>query len=379
MPKLTSSDGPVAVTGASGYIGSHVVAELVRRGYQVRACVKDGQSPLKTDHLRSLNRAGADGNVEIHTADLFAEGSYDRAVSGCSAVLHLGTPIGRPGTETPRQVYDGTVQGTEHLLRSVRRSGSVRRFVYTSSFSAIIHPAQPGYLFTEADWASDSQGLANAAEPPQWLASWRILLGGAVPTWDDADLESSRDLAYAKAKVATERLVHEVAEEDGSFDAISVCPLTVLGPLLSRAHCAPTSWQGRVGRMLSGGLCDFWKYLWNIVDVRDVAETQALILESDDRRNGDRYLLAATDETGELTAVQLQARLGRLFPQFDVGGPPEEYVTLVEQHGGPYPWRARCDKARQDLGLQTHTIDDTLLETGRTLIDHGVLQRPTVT
>jgi nucleoside-diphosphate-sugar epimerase len=76
----------------------------------------------------ALNSAGA-GRVEIFTGDLRADRSYDAVVAGCGAVLHLGTPIGTPGVETPRQVYDGAVRGTENLLGSVRRAGSVRRFV----------------------------------------------------------------------------------------------------------------------------------------------------------------------------------------------------------------------------------------------------------
>jgi nucleoside-diphosphate-sugar epimerase len=379
MPKVTSLDGPVAVTGASGYVGSQVVAALVRRGYDVRACVTDGQNPRKTEHLLSLNVHRAPGRAQIHVADLLAEGSYDEAVAGCSAVLHAGTPIGRPGVDTPRQVHDGAVHGTENLLRSVQRSGSVRRFVYTSSFSAIVHPAPPGYQFTELDWASDSQGLEQMPEPPGWLHLWQTLVGNAVPSWNDADIESSRNLAYAKAKVATEQLVYRTAEQAGSFDAISVCPLTVLGPLLSRAHCPRTSWQGIVGRILSGEPCERWMHLWNIVDVRDVAEAQALILESSVCRNGDRYQLTATDESGELDAAQLQARLARLFPQYPVGGAPEGFAALIEQYGGPYAWRAHCDKARRELGLQTHDIDDTLQETGRTIVELGLLQLPTQT
>jgi len=376
MPKVSSLDGPVAVTGASGYIGSQVVAALVRRGYQVRACVTDGGNAGKTEHLLALNGIGAPGRVDIFTADLRTEQSYDDVVAGCRAVLHLGTPVGRPGVETPRQVYDGAVHGTENLLGSVRRSGSVRRFVYTSSFSAIIHPAPPGYLFTEADWASDAQTLAKRADPPRWLAMWQALLGEAVPSWESADLESNRNLAYARAKVATETLLYGAAEQDRSFDAISVCPCTVLGPLLSRAHFLHNSWQWLVGRMLCGDPCGRGANLWNTVDVRDVAEAQALILESDVCRNGNRYQLVATDESGELTAPQLQARLARLFPQYEVGGPPEGYAAIVAQYGGPYPWRARCDKARRDLGLRTHAIDDTLLETGRTIIELGALQPP---
>ena len=47
MPLVTASEGPVAVTGASGYIGSHVVTALMRRGYAVRACITDPSNPSR--------------------------------------------------------------------------------------------------------------------------------------------------------------------------------------------------------------------------------------------------------------------------------------------------------------------------------------------
>src|SRR5262250_3398922 len=64
MPEVTRADGPVAVTGASGYIGSHVVAALVKRGYIVRACVTDQSNPDKTAHLLALNNGSYPGRVE---------------------------------------------------------------------------------------------------------------------------------------------------------------------------------------------------------------------------------------------------------------------------------------------------------------------------
>ena len=56
MPAVRSSDGPVAVTGASGYVGSHVVIALMKRGYTIHACVTDLNNPDKTKPLLALNR-----------------------------------------------------------------------------------------------------------------------------------------------------------------------------------------------------------------------------------------------------------------------------------------------------------------------------------
>ena len=355
MPAVASSDGPVAVTGASGYIGSHVVLSLLQHGYDVRACITDPDNPDKTEHLLALKGAVYTGQVELHTANLLEKGSYDGPFAACSAVLHVGTAMGYGGANNPRQVYDGAVNGTENVLASVRKAGTVKRFIYTSSFAAIGHPAPPGYVYTENDWASDNRDN----DPNSSLAN----------------LEEKGETGYAMAKVETEHMVNRIAEEDGRFESISVCPIVVLGPLLSKVHELVGSWQWFLGRMLAGKPCQRgWQALWNIVDVRDVAESQVLMIESDVCKNGDRYQLSATDESGELDCMQLQAHLLQLFPHIDVGGAPDELAPMLEKYGKVYDApRAHCDKARADLGLQTHAIEDTLRETGQTMMDLGLV------
>jgi nucleoside-diphosphate-sugar epimerase len=327
----------------------------LKRGYNVRACITDPDNPDKTVHLLALNNADYSGNVELHTANLLDNGSYDRPFAECSAILHVGTAMGYGGANNPRQVYDGAVSGTSNVLASVRKAGTVKRFIYTSSFAAIGHPAPPGYVYTENDWASD--GRDND------------------PNWNLDNLEEKGETGYAMAKVETEHMVNRIAQEDGRFESISVCPIVVLGPLLSKVHELIGSWQWFLGRMLAGKPCQRgWQALWNIVDVRDVAESQVLMIESAVCKNGDRYQLSATDASGEIDCMQLQAHLLQLFPHIDVGGAPDELAPMLEKYGKVYDApRAHCDKARADLGLQTHAIEDTLRETGQTMMDLGLV------
>lgn len=356
MPSVTSSDGPVVVTGASGFVGSHVVEALLKRGYSVRGCVREANNPDKTEHLLAMNNKGYSGSVELYEANLLNDGSYDEPFAGCSALLHVGTAMGYNGANNPRQVYDGAVKGTTNVLNSVKKAGTIKRVIYTSSFAAIGHPAKSGYQFTEEDWASD-----NRENDERW-----------VPESQD----EIHEISYAMAKVDTEKKSYKIAEEDGRFDVISVCPIVVLGPLLSKAHELVRSWQYHLGRMLAGEDCQRgWQSLWNIVDVRDVGESQALMIESDVPKNGTRYQLSATDESGELDVFQLHDHLQRLFPDIVVGGAPEEIKPIIEKHGKVFQAPcAHADKVRGDLGLETHSIDDTLKTCGQTMIDLGLVQ-----
>ena len=149
MSSIRAEEGPVAVTGASGYVGAHVVAGLLRRGYQVKACVTDMTNPDKTEHLLSMNEEGLKGSVELFSANLLEQGSYDEVFSGATAVLHVGTPMGYGNANNPQEVYDGAIQGTNNVLDSIKKAGTVKRLIYTSSFAAIGHPAEPGYRFSE--------------------------------------------------------------------------------------------------------------------------------------------------------------------------------------------------------------------------------------
>jgi len=345
MPPVTPVDGPVAVTGASGYIGAHTVLTLVKHGYNVRACVRDPSDKSKTEHLLAMNSAAYSGKVELCSGDVFKPGSYDEAFEGCSAIFHVGTAVGF-NKETPRQVYDGTLKGTVDVLDSVKKAGTVKRFINVSSMAAVGHPVREGYEFTEKDFADDKvDGLQNH--------------------YDDQYIDKNRDIAYMIAKTEAERQLYRIASEDGRFDAISIMPSHVIGPVLCKAHNQPGSWQACIGKMLAGKpLTVMGRMLWNISDVRDNAEAMRLIAESSKVKNGSRFCLAAVDESGILTVSQLQQKLAELFPGVDVAG-----EVKPSKHGYT---KTFCNLACRDLGLKPHTVQESLLETGRTLIDLGI-------
>lgn len=355
MTAVSAAVGPIAVTGASGYIGSWIVRDCMEQGYEVRACVRDASKPEKVDHLLALNDAGLDGSVELYEADLFKPGSYDEAFRGCAAVIHAGATVGY-NQETPQEVYDGCFTEVRHVVDSVKKSGSVKRFVFTSSFAAVGHPRPEGYVFTESDWCGDN-------------------LEGYNGRWTEDNIPKNRDIAYAMAKANTERMIYKAAEEDGSFEAMAILPLHVIGPLMCANHDQGWSWQNCIKFMMLGKAYKKSKggrMLWNNVDVRDTARAHRLAAESEMAKNGSRYILSASDPSGELFTWQLQAKLHELFPDIEEIGGEEMDGDKPAEHTYDSP-RSYCLLAQKELGLETYSIDETIKANGESLIALGLL------
>ena len=131
------------------------------------------------------------------------------------------------------------------------------------------------------------------------------------------NISKNRDIAYAMAKANTEKMIYKMAESEQSFEAISINPLHVIGPLMTENHNQFFSWQFFIWQLLQGnnfGSLDGKqirsdRMLWNMVDVRDVAKAHRMATESNNAKNGSRYILSATDRSGELFTWELQKKL----------------------------------------------------------------------
>src|SRR4051794_2384572 len=108
------------ITGASGFLGKHVVAEALRRGHAVRAVVRPG-----------TDAAGLGGDVELARVDLRSRKGLVDAVTGVDAVIHLAAA--KSGDVYGQ--YAGTVIATENLLWAIEQAGTRPQFVHISSFS----------------------------------------------------------------------------------------------------------------------------------------------------------------------------------------------------------------------------------------------------
>ena len=121
--------GMTLVTGATGFVGSHVVRKLVQCGNGVRVLARK-HSPLK--NLQDLS-------IEIVTGDLTDPESLHRAIVGCSYIYHVAADY-RLWAPDPSALYKTNVQGTKALLDAAR-SARVKRIVYTSTVGVLGIPS----------------------------------------------------------------------------------------------------------------------------------------------------------------------------------------------------------------------------------------------
>jgi len=126
------------VTGATGFIGSHLAAALVRAGWYVRCPVRD---PGRAHWLKPLP-------VELVQADLTVPESLNGLFDGAEVVFHLA---GLTRAFWPEEFFRANVTGTANLLRALSRSdSSCRKLVFVSSLAAA-GPSRPGVPRTEDD------------------------------------------------------------------------------------------------------------------------------------------------------------------------------------------------------------------------------------
>ena len=329
---------PVLVTGASGFIASHIVSQLLAAGYRVRGTVRDKSKTARHAHITGL--PGAGDRLELVEADLLTPEAFDEPIKGCEIVIHTASPFQLDVGDPQRDLVDPAVNGTVSVLQSCADAGSVRRVVLTSSAAAITDQAD-GHLNTEADWNNRSSLTRNP---------------------------------YYYSKTLAEQAAWNLVEQSGTtFDLVAMNPFGVIGPSLGPE--VNTSHDIIIG-FTNGRVPGILAIEWPLADVRDVARAHILAMEK--ANAAGRYIVAAGTRTIRQVLDVLRAngwgeryRLPSISLDRGIGTPLSKIVArfqrsgtrdyLMNHLGGSM--RFDNSKVKTELGLEFRDIDQTILET----------------
>ncbi|TFK80680.1 NAD-P-binding protein [Polyporus arcularius HHB13444] len=182
----------ILVTGASGFIGAHVVAQLLEAGYRVRGTARGA----KLDLLKAT--FGSNANFEVAPIDDVASGDFTAALQGVHAVIHLASPLA--GRQSAEDGLNSAIQGTLNVLQQALKAG-ITKVVYTSSWATTVDPelkaTWTGVTITEKDWGKTSKELLNnpkIVENPIFVYCGTKTLAESA-AWDFAKEHPELDLA----------------------------------------------------------------------------------------------------------------------------------------------------------------------------------------
>lgn len=343
---MAEQGGTVLVTGGTGFLGGWCVAELVRRGYEVRTTVRDLR---RADDVRaSFAASGVEGGerLSILAADLSADDGWEEAVAGCDYVLHVASPFPPAQPKDPDELIVPARDGALRVLRASLDAG-VQRVVMTSSVAAVRH------------------GRAPSASAPYDESDW-------------TDADDLRRTPYVRSKTIAERAAWDHVRARGEESRLAtVNPGAIIGPVLSNDR----SFSLQLIERLLNGMPAMPRLGFVLVDVRDVADLHIRAMTAP-AAGGERFL--AVDrflwmkEVGQILRERLGPAAGkvptrvapdlliRVMGMFDAS-----VRSIVSDLGQSTTYTA--EKAKTTLGWEPRAIEDSIAETAQSLIDRGLV------
>lgn len=334
--------GTVLVTGGSGYIAGFLIRQLIAEGWTVRTTIRNLAREAEVRGWLDVD----DSKLSFFAADLMSDDGWAEAMAGCSHVAHVASPL---PSHAPKHEDELIVPAREGALRAVRfaHAAGIRRVVMTSSVAAISYGQKHKTRFTEADWT---------------------------------DVTSPDAYPYVKSKTIAERAARDwVAANAPEMEFCTVNPALVLGPLL--APDFSTSLEA-VKKLLEGSMPGLPNIGFGVVDVRDIADMHVKCLTAPGMK-GERFIASGPFMWLTEVAAVLKAGLGsqarkvptrrlpswlvRIFARFDpvVGQIVGELDNVREQD---------ASHAREVLGWTPRPARESILDTARSLIEHGVVK-----
>jgi len=336
----------VLVTGGSGFVGAHVILQLLSAGHEVRTTVR---SLKREGDVRAMLKAGGQepgDRLSFFAADLVSDAGWREAVAGCDYVMHVASPI--PGS-APKHEDELIIPAREGTLRVLRaaRDANVKRVVLTSSCGAVYygHPPQ---------------------EAPFDETSWTIVNGELT--------------AYVKSKALAERAAWDFMSREGNGLELSVVnPAGIFGPILGPDSASSVDLIKR----LMNGMPGAPRIYFGVVDVRDVADLHLRAM-THPAAKGERFIAVSGNAISMVDIARiLRARLGDLGQTSapsslaGLGCEARRKARCVSATGSASAWRdQKCHEREGErvLGWSPRSNEDAIVDTAESLIKFGLVK-----
>ena len=331
----------VLVTGATGFIGLHCIKQLLDRGYSVNGTLRS--QDRQAEVLDSLERNNTPTrHLSLFEVDLNRDSGWDSAIRDCNYVLHVASPFVLTDEDEDFFVKPA-VEGVQRALKFSKKH-NVKKVILTSSFAAIhetLNDRQES--FDEEDWSNPNKpGISF----------------------------------YAKSKTMAELAAWEFMEmENPDFSLAVINPVLVMGPSLSKDVGTSNS---LVKNMINGSVPGTPKIHIGIVDVRDVASTHILAMESSSA-DGKRIIVSEKELwVHEVAAILRDAGFNKTpkveFPKWlmkVVALFRKDLALMVPMIGKRRD--VSSSKARELLGWKPMKAELSIIDTAQQLKDFDLL------
>jgi dihydroflavonol-4-reductase len=339
-----SGQGTVLVTGGSGFIGGWCVVGLLKQGYTVRATVRDlsREAAVRAALAKAVD---AGDKLSFFAANLTSDDGWDAAVEGCDYVLHVASPLGVSEPKDPNVLITPAREGAKRAVGAAIKHG-VKRVVLTSSVAATSHDP------SAADSVADET------------------------VWTDPAVKGVS--AYSQSKTLAERAAWDlIAASGGKTTLATVNPALVLAPVLSNDYSESVQ---VVERLLNGRVPGLPRLGFNIVDARDVADLHIRAMTAPEAA-GQRFIAAGQFAWMADIAAILRAKLGAEAAKVPTRKVPDVVLHLaalfdkdlgavVGGLGKKHDFTSA--KAQTLLGWKPRPMEETVLDTARSLIAAGI-------